>query len=151
MRVCARFLRRDRLANTSPVISVCLRKCAENYTISLFLKTAISILVISNRNSLRVLSDKISSEYFIRKTYLHFSIGNGQPEPALCQLYRHTFVPCALTRWSSYSQCTGVSEYRPLSAFKLTTAHIRIITLTWYPNTVAISDITTHHTNRRRI
>ena len=26
--------------------------------------------------------------------YLYFSIGNGQPrEPALCQLYRHTFVP----------------------------------------------------------
>ena len=27
------------------------------------------------------------------KTYLYFSVGNGQPrEPALCQLYRHTFV-----------------------------------------------------------
>ena len=25
---------------------------------------------------------------------MYFSIGNGQPvEPALCQLYRHTFVP----------------------------------------------------------
>jgi len=29
--------------------------------------------------------------------YLYFSTGNGQPrEPTLCQLYRHTFVPCLL-------------------------------------------------------
>ena len=55
---------------------------------------AISILRISNHNSFRVLFDKIASVYFIRKIYLYFSIGNGQPmEPALCQLYRHTFVP----------------------------------------------------------
>ena len=28
------------------------------------------------------------------KKYLYFSMGNGQPrEPALCQLYRHIFVP----------------------------------------------------------
>ena len=33
---------------------------------------------------------------FVAKRYLYFSIGNGQSgEPALCQLYRHTFVPCA--------------------------------------------------------
>ena len=32
------------------------------------------------------------------KIYLYFSIGNGQPsEPALCQMYRHTFVPCCYT------------------------------------------------------
>jgi len=32
--------------------------------------------------------------YVIWKIYLYFSIGSGQPrEPALCQLYRHTFVP----------------------------------------------------------
>ena len=38
--------------------------------------------------------DKIASVYFIGKIYLYFSIGNGQPrEPALCRLYRHTFVP----------------------------------------------------------
>ena len=37
---------------------------------------------------------KIASVYFVRKIYLYFSIGNGQPrETALCQLYRHTFVP----------------------------------------------------------
>ena len=32
-----------------------------------FSETAISILVISNRNSFRVLFDKIASVYFIRK------------------------------------------------------------------------------------
>jgi len=42
------------------------------------------ILVISNRNSFRVLFDKITERY----NYLYFSIGNGQPrEPALCHLY----------------------------------------------------------------
>ena len=52
--------------------------------------------LISNHNSFRVLFDKIAYVYFIRKKYfyLDFSTGNGQPgEPALCQLYRHTFVP----------------------------------------------------------
>jgi len=30
----------------------------------------------------------------LKKIYLYVSIGNGKPrEPALCQLYRHTFVP----------------------------------------------------------
>ena len=36
-----------------------------NSTINLFLKTAISLLVISNHNSFRVLFDKIASIYFI--------------------------------------------------------------------------------------
>ena len=63
-------------------------------TIYLFLKTAISILLISNHNSFRVRFDKIASIYFVWKIYLYFSIGNGQPrEPALCRLYRHSFVP----------------------------------------------------------
>jgi len=37
----------------------------------------------------------MASVYFIsKKIYLYFSIGNGQPrDPALCQLYRHTFDP----------------------------------------------------------
>ena len=41
------------------------RKCAENYNKwhSKFFKTAISILVISNRNRFRVLFDKITSVY----------------------------------------------------------------------------------------
>jgi len=53
-----------------------------------------SILLISNHDSFRVVFDKIASVYFIWKIYLYLSIGNGQPrEPALCQLYRHIFVP----------------------------------------------------------
>ena len=54
-----------------------------------------SILVISKYNRFAVLFDKIAFvQYFIWETYLYFSVGNGQPgEPALCQLYRHTFVP----------------------------------------------------------
>jgi len=71
--------------------------CAENHrindTINLIL-TAIDILLISNRNSFRVVFDETASAYLIRKMYLYtFSIGNGQPrEPALCPLCRHTFV-----------------------------------------------------------
>ena len=58
-----------------------------------------SILVMSNHNSFRVLFDKIVSVYFIWKIYLYFNIENGQPrKPALCQLYRHTFVPY----WDSF-------------------------------------------------
>ena len=72
-------------------------------------KTAIRILLISN------LFDKIASVYFIGKIYLYFSIGNGKPrEPALCQLYRHTFVPDtkSLIRVSvSVARCA--SETRP--------------------------------------
>jgi len=69
-------------------------KIVINDTMNLFYRTAISILLISNHNSQWVLFDKIASEYFIWKIYLYFSIGNGQPrEPALCQLYLHTFVP----------------------------------------------------------
>ena len=71
-------------------------KIVINDTMNLFYRTAISILLISNHNSQWVLFDKIASEYFIWKIYLYFSIGNGQPrEPALYQLYRHTFVPVA--------------------------------------------------------
>ena len=76
------------------------RTLTENYffkrnKIILFLLTAISTLLISNCNSFQVLFDNIASVfYFIWKIYLYSSIGNGQPrEPALCELYRHTFVP----------------------------------------------------------
>jgi len=32
--------------------------------------------------------------FYLKKIYLYFIIGNGQSrKPALCQLYRHTFVP----------------------------------------------------------
>ena len=40
---------------------------------------------------------KLLPYILFEKYNLYFSIGNGQPrEPALCQLYRHTFVPCCL-------------------------------------------------------
>ena len=68
-----------------------------NNTMNLFFKSAINILVVSNHNSFRALFDKIASVYFIWKIYLYFSIGNCQPrKPALCQLYRHTFVTYTL-------------------------------------------------------
>ena len=62
-----------------------------NDTIKFLSETATSILVISNYNIFLVLFDKIASVYFFK---IYFSIENGQPsEPALCQLYRRTFVP----------------------------------------------------------
>ena len=77
-----------------PIGNEIMAKIIINDTKTICFKTAISILLISNDNSFRVLFDKIASVYFIWKIYLYFSIGNGQPrEPALCQLYRHTFVP----------------------------------------------------------
>jgi len=75
------------------------QKCAENYNKwqnKLIFQTAVSILHISNHNTFRELFCKIAFGYFFEKIYLYFSIGNGQPgELALCQLYRHTFVPYA--------------------------------------------------------
>ena len=72
-------------------------KIVINNTINSFVKTAISISLISNHNSFRTLFDKIVSVCYIWKIYLYFSIGNGQPwDPALCRLYRHTFVPNAV-------------------------------------------------------
>jgi len=73
------------------------RKCAENYN------KRHNKLIFSNCSQhlgnfkpwqFRVLSDKIASVLFCR-IYSQFRIGNGQPtrKPALCQLYRHTFVP----------------------------------------------------------
>ena len=67
-----------------------------NDVTNLFFSTAISILVISNRNSSECCLIKLLSyrPYSIWKICLHFNIENGQPrEPALGQLYRHTFVP----------------------------------------------------------
>jgi len=55
-------------------------KITTHNTINLFyLKFAISISVISNRNSFRVLFDNIASVYFISKIYLYFATENGQP------------------------------------------------------------------------
>ena len=67
-----------------------------NNTINLFFKPAIGILIISNDNSFRVLFDEIASVKNV--LFLYFSIGIGQPrDPALCQMYRHTFVPYGMT------------------------------------------------------
>jgi len=57
------------------------------------------MLAISNHNSFRALFDKIASVgyFYLKKIYLYFSIENGQPrEPALCQLYRHSFIACCV-------------------------------------------------------
>ena len=65
-----------------PSLSHRERKCAENYNKrqnKFILKSAISILLISNHNSFRVLFHKIASVCFIWKVHLCFSIGNGQP------------------------------------------------------------------------
>jgi len=53
----------------------------------------------SNYNSSRVLFDKNCFRiFYLKKICLYFSTGDDQPmEPALCQLYRHTFVPCTGT------------------------------------------------------
>jgi len=50
--------------------------------------------------------------FYFWKIYLYFSIGNGQPmEPALCQLYRHTFVPYKTT-WGQAFPITGFAVLR---------------------------------------
>ena len=69
-----------------------------------YFETAISILVILNHNSFRVLFDKIA---FVYQRYIsYFSIGNVQVrEPALCQLYRHAVVANAA---GVYTNCSPV-------------------------------------------
>jgi len=43
------------------------------------------------------------------KIYLYFSTGNGQTkEPALCQLYRHSFVPYAYTAAAAEAAAVSV-------------------------------------------
>ena len=75
-------------------------------------------MVISNHNSFPVLFDKIASVYFIWKINWYFSIGSGQTrEPALCQLYRRTFVPYCMFHSRAYlknctSNCTKVLRIR---------------------------------------
>ena len=70
-------------------------------------KTAISILVISNRNSFRVLFELLLLPYILFEECICISIVNGQPsEPAVCHLYRHTFVPWGRWLWD-YSDYSG--------------------------------------------
>jgi len=51
---------------------------------------------------------EVASVYFTCRIglYLYFSTGNGQPtKPALCQLYRHTFVP-----YPEHTACISASS-----------------------------------------
>ena len=58
-----------------------------------------------------LLFDKVASVYFIWRIYLYFIIGNGQPrEPALCQLHRHTFIPCRPTRPITRKDSSSVAQ-----------------------------------------
>ena len=66
--------------------NVSVPKIIMNNTINLFLKTAISILLISNHNKFpsAVCQNRFRILY-LKKIYLYFSIGNGQArEPAPC-------------------------------------------------------------------
>ena len=81
-------------------------------------------------------SIKLLSYILREKIYLYYSVGFGQPrEPALCQLFRHTFVPYwfwhrgsgeRVDDWEGHRR-PGISLWRPrvnrsvsLSAFGLT-------------------------------
>jgi len=79
----------------------CAENCLKNNTINLFFIGLLqsSICVISNHNSFRVLfGETVFSIFHLKKIHLYISTGNSQRrEPALCQLYRHTFVPYMLT------------------------------------------------------
>ena len=51
------------------------------------------------------------------KIYPYFSTGNGRPgEPALCQLYRHTFVPYRPQLGRAYMARGDSSRYRAAPA-----------------------------------
>jgi len=61
---------------------------------------------------------------FYLKLYLYFSIGNGQSrEPALCQLYRQSFVPYELRRLAYYVRVVSVPRAPPLMFTFQSTQH----------------------------
>jgi len=61
---------------------------------------------------------------FYLKLYLYFSIGNGQSrEPALCQLYRQSFVPYELRRLAYYVRVVCVPRAPPLMFTFQSTQH----------------------------
>jgi len=108
-----------------------VRKIIMNNTIDLFFYTVINILLILDHCSFWVLFDKIASIYcYYVKNYLYFSIENGQPrEPALCRLYRNTFVPCYLSGiwsscrfWHSFHTVLSMSQFAPVSDCKFSGA-----------------------------
>jgi len=58
--------------------------------------------------------------FFSQKMYLYFSAGNGQPrEPALCQLYRHTFVLSDINRPAHVSRSSGKGGGRELARYTI--------------------------------
>jgi len=66
-------------------------------------------LTAKNRDQLRkpTLGNRVWATFtFSHGVYLYFSTGNGQPrEPALCQLYRRTFVPYSWIRHFTIAHC----------------------------------------------
>jgi len=58
-----------------------------------FLKTEISILVISNHNSFRVLFGKNCFRIFSLKSVYILALEMASPGNQHCHMYRHTFVP----------------------------------------------------------
>jgi len=71
---CSRCAARPCLLHGVPA-STRQRKCTENYNkrhskAEIYLQNAVSVSVISNYSSFRVLFDKIATAYFIRKIYL---------------------------------------------------------------------------------
>jgi len=61
-----------------------------------------------------VLFDKIASAYILFEKYIYvfFTVGNGQSrELALCQLYRHTFVPYNTYRFFLASSVFAARRY----------------------------------------
>ena len=58
---------------------------------------------------------------FVKTASMKYTFGNGQPsEPALCQLYRHTFVPYGASALSRKSRISATlmtdAGLRPLGA-----------------------------------
>ena len=66
------FLNRCSSTAAVAVPNESVSRIIRNDTTTLFVRTAISILVVSNRNSFRVLFDKITSVHFIRKNVFIF-------------------------------------------------------------------------------
>ena len=78
---------------------------------------------------------------------MYFSIGtHGQPrEPALCQLYRHTFVPC----WRANCRTAGSGgQYLQLHHMQSRSRSARRATL-YSQNSRAILNTTFWYYNRR--
>ena len=76
------------MLHVSPCANNGERKCAENYNKQhnkFIFQTAISILLISNHNSFRVLFDKIASVYFIWKKNIYIlALEMASPENQHC-------------------------------------------------------------------